>query len=393
MEKRKFKGDSLRTHIILATFGFFIGFLLVEVLLRMLNLPWLTNRMEILNVGVRDIAFGSDANWHVEISDNKIVRLIPFSKTHLVHYEYNIVANIDEFGGRRTVTNPTAIKSNIIIPFMGDSFAFGLGVEDEQTFISLLGEESKFQYINLGLPGSALPEQLDVVEKRHKELGSPRVYIFIFFTGNDYYFINQDKQKDKNWEQLDFSKNKLYSWLWKVNNYVYHNPFLKKIYTIQFLKAKILIIVNAAIKRKKGEMLLIEPIFLVMYKKNLPELEKFLDFTLNRLISDSQRFSFKSIFIIIPDRIQVSPALLKLKLKYYGWNKEDIDPGLPNKVLRKKLQQANIPYFDVFQCLYNKKEKLYYIQDNHLTAKGHRFIARCIGKELEKLISSMLDSR
>ena len=52
---------------------------------------------------------------------------------------------------------------------MGDSFAFGVGVDDRQTYVNLLDLKSSLRYLNLGVPGSALPNHLDIIEYRHVE--------------------------------------------------------------------------------------------------------------------------------------------------------------------------------------------------------------------------------
>ena len=42
------------------------------------------------------------------------------------------------------------------------------------------------------------------------------------------------------------------------------------------------------------------------------------------------------------------------------------------------------------QCLENKGDNLYYIQDNHLTPTGHKAVAECLYPQLEEIIFDIL---
>ena len=164
--------------------GCFMGAVLCEVTLRAFGPHWL--KLRIQEVGVKNITgldegnFGSDKDWPVEENNGRFVRFTPLSKFKVWHYEYDMEANIDQWGGRKTLNSPGADK-NALIPFLGDSFTFGVGVKDDETYGSLLSKTMSYPLINLGMPGSCLANHLDILEHRHAELGSPQLYVFNVF--------------------------------------------------------------------------------------------------------------------------------------------------------------------------------------------------------------------
>jgi len=364
-----------------------LGLISGEIILRLFSPGWLQQRMATLNSGNSKFLFGNDIGWPVELVNGKFVRFLPFSTIEFSHYEYHYDAHFDEWGGR-VIANQPPFKSKVMIPFMGDSFIFGIGVEDNETYVNLLAAYSNIRYLNLGVPGSGLPEQLDILECRHKELNSPPLYIFNFSEQNDFHDLLRYYKYIPDRKGRAQSKDILQVFLEEINMYAYHNPLLKKLYIIQFIKVKLLYY-YARITSKQ----LIEPIFLIADKSNVPylsEAERCLDKEISRCVSLSNQLHFKTIFIIIPSLYQVYPDLLKLKCQYYGLNLKNIDITSPNRILRAKLEARHIPYIDILECMRHKGNGLYYALDSHLTAAGNIAVAECLREKLEKTISDTM---
>jgi hypothetical protein len=350
---------------------------------------WLKRRMQELNVNGSPPRFGTDRSWkEVENKNGKFVGFIPFSKFDMGYFEYHNTAHIDKWGGRSTA-NPAEKKDAVLVPVMGDSISFGVGVEDAQSYVSLLDAVSKFRYINLGVPGSSLINHLDIIEFRHKELGSPGVYVFNFFINNDLndnigYYIGENAYNQK-------PNSNLPDYLTWINHQLYSNPILKKSYLLQFIKVIALNIYN-----KYSGQILRDPVFLVIDAKNsgyLTEADQYLERTVERLERLSKDLNFKAVFILIPDRCQVYPALLKLKAAYYGLKTQDLDVELPNRMVKNRLRAYNIPCIDILECLRQKGKGLYYVQDNHLTVAGNKAVFECIYPQLEAILSGLLSQR
>ena len=136
---------------------------------------------------------------------------------------------LNSFGYRSSSTQSKYINKNKKIVFIGDSVLFGSGVNEEQTFVSKLqNKNQEFLYINAGIIGNDLPENIDDIEKNFKLF--PGSEFIIIFTLDD--VENKTKQesnsktkKDNNFFNLvknnffisrvnHFLRTKSYSYLW-----------------------------------------------------------------------------------------------------------------------------------------------------------------------------------
>jgi hypothetical protein len=351
-------------------FGFSLGFAAAEVGLRVAGPVWLRQFMVGTNL-YGAMHYGTDAGWPVDSRDGKFLRFKPNSKFDIKYYEYNTIINIDRWGGR-TVPSLKGSESTPIIPVLGDSFAFGLGVKDEETFVNLICKNSHARYLNLGAPGSALPNQLDVVEFRHKELGSPELYLFVFYLGNDFsdmirYYENSSKDESK-YGIIDFLKN---------------SYFIERSYAAQFALHYLSPDTHTKHKTRyyrtpQGNRIS-NSIYLLMSRcrSYSLEAEEVLNRSLDRLENLSKTMHFRYEFIVIPDKRQTDPNIFNKQASVFGLSPDTLDRSYPDRFLEKDLEQRKIPYLDVMVCL-KDRPGLYYKNDDHLTPEGHRAVADCI---------------
>lgn len=359
--------------------GLFVAFVFAELMLRAFASDWLVQRMKFLGVSQNSSNFGTDLDWPIDWEQGKFVRFHPNSQFDVAHYEYHHKVNIDELGGRVSATVLDK-KDQEIIPFLGDSICFGLGVEDEQTYVSLLNQKSKHRLTNLAVPGSSLPVYLNIIERRHQKLGAPHLYVFNFFIGNDLSDIVTDYKKKSEPDLME-------QWLRTINRAVFHNHVLNQLYVTQFIRAKLLLIYNSY-QRDSGKQELMDPLFFVIQKNKkeyLNQAEKYLDMELKRLDHLSKTLGFSAFFILLPHRDQVSDELLKLNAQHYGINPNDLDVTLPNEMVKKKLVSYGIPCVDVLECLRKKHQSLYYVQDGHFLPVGHEAVRDCIFPAFEDM--------
>ncbi len=351
--------------------GLGISLVAIEAALRIATPGWLQERMRELSAGV-SYEIGSDQAWPLIREHGTIRQFVPNSMFMVRNYEYEHIATFDEIGGRVTPYPPV---NDGIIPWMGDSFTFGIGARDADTFVSRLGERSSYRFVNLGVPGSSLYNQLDIVELRHAELGSPGVYVFCMFMGNDLADLrNQyERRAPSNADDAPASDPDM---LWRINDYVFHHPILKRVYTIQFVRQKILTIVN---RRTSARM---NPIFLAMRTDTdyLEQSVEYLREELQRLQRMSRRKRFGYVFVLIPDVHQVSAGRRKLKMEYYKLDTDKVDPVQVSREISETLGDLEIAYIDISSCLADtgSPEELYFLQDTHLTEAGHDRAATCL---------------
>lgn len=354
-------------------FGFSLGLIVSEIGLRIAGPVWLRQFMVGTNLDGQ-IHYGSDAGWPVDSRGGKFVRFKPDTQFDVKYYEYSTTIHTDHWGGRVV---PSVKKSERvpIIPIMGDSFSFGLGVKDDETFINLICKNSDAVYLNLGAPGSSLPNQLDILEFRHNELGSPALYVFVFYLGNDFsdmikYYEGSNNEESQNSGVMNFVKNR---------------TLIQRSYVAQFILHYVSDESDSQTKHKSryfrtadGNRISSSIYLLMSHSKPYSmEAENVLNRSLDRLQNLSKDLHFRSEFIIIPDKHQTDPTLFNKQASVLGLTPDTLDRSYPDRFLGEHLQQRGIPYLDVFACL-KDQPGLYYKNDDHLTAAGHRVVADCI---------------
>lgn len=83
-------------------------------------------------------------------------------------------------------------KGHILL--VGDSVAFGLGVNNDETVSHHLGKEQKeYQVLNLGVPGYGIGQYF-LNLKRHIDQLNPKLIVLIIYTSNDLEETRQDNR-------------------------------------------------------------------------------------------------------------------------------------------------------------------------------------------------------
>ena len=131
----------------------------------------------------------------------------PGSVYRQVSNEYDAITTITDKGHRVPGTdgNPDVI-------FLGDSFTYGFGLRDEETFASIYCEHLRLSCVNLGMPGSGTKKQVERLEEfigrwhwRPKEV---KLFFFgmsgSFSSGND--FVDNFNRYVREHARQDLSK-------------------------------------------------------------------------------------------------------------------------------------------------------------------------------------------
>lgn len=365
--------------------------LIFEILLRIFAPDWLKYRMHYLNTGSQ-YGYGSDASWKVEYRDGKFYSFIPNSSFKMYHEEYEKTVHINNLGGRSTVPNEVA-DTNKLIPFTGDSFIMGVGVEDTETMVAIIKKKFNYNLLNLGVGGSCLPIQRDIIDARYNELGRPKLIVFGVFLGNDFDDIIKEYAKKSLPDSLSAKSNKKEDasesgFAWKLNNFVNNNSFLKKLYFLQYIKQKIINLKQNGRNKVRDN---IDPVFLITNSSDTSYLRQAKDKMDNELRILSQE-PYKSIVILIPDRYQVNSSIRKNMCDYYNLDPKMIKPFLPNQLLIELLTKYKIKYIDPTECIsgHMKDGALYYTKDNHFTKLGQKVFSNCIADTLNSYIKNVL---
>jgi len=108
-------------------------------------------------------------------------KLQPYWSGKHHHYDYDVTYHINRDGFRGSQARPEDVDYAVI----GDSFSFGLGVNDDETFTALLNSNSKnYRFFrNYSIPGYSTDQQLLLLSRLKDEIRSD--VILVVYLGND----------------------------------------------------------------------------------------------------------------------------------------------------------------------------------------------------------------
>jgi len=110
-------------------------------------------------------------------------RLTPGWRGAHRHHDFAVRYAINESGYRSDPALP-ADRRGRLIAVVGDSFTFGLGVNDGETFVSLLNRDGPNSYLNLSIPGFSTDQQALLIEDELPRLRPDEVWLAVY-VGND----------------------------------------------------------------------------------------------------------------------------------------------------------------------------------------------------------------
>src|SRR5262249_54622597 len=338
--------------------------------------------MEFLAVHRGEVTFGADAGLPRRITHNGgFWGFEPNSEFLVTSDEFVNTAHIDELGGRKVKYVEGRDTSRPVLPFLGDSFTFGIGVSDDETFASVLSEEHReLRILNLGNPGGALDDQRKTIALRHAELGNPKKYVFFFFMGNDFYDLMKLRARVVGVRGLDR--------LLRLNKFALHNDILRQSYFIRFAQTQLLRFIRPrqpwAVAGSGIDSIF--PIMDVDDDEDLSRARVALVSELDALAHMQREYDFSSLIVAIPHRSQVSETLRQIDAAKYNHDNATLEPDRPNLLLKNSVDAARISFFDATPCLRAAADPstLFYTVDDHFTAVGHQTFARCLEPQLKR---------
>lgn len=118
-------------------------------------------------------------------------RLTPgWSGTH-AHYDFQVQYRIGTDGLRASGSTPDRHSAAPLQAFVGDSFTFGVGVSDSETFVALLNRQTpeRGAFVNFGVPGYSTDQEALLIEQSVLDR-EPAVIWLVVYLANDF-FDNQ----------------------------------------------------------------------------------------------------------------------------------------------------------------------------------------------------------
>src|SRR5262249_10887787 len=174
---------------------------------------------------------------------------------------------------------------------------------------------------------------------------------------------------------------------WKLDAFVSASP-LGHSYLVQFVRRQALDAINLV---TYGPHL--DSTFSIMNSENnsyRDAAEAALQEQINRLTQMRRKLGFSALLVVIPSREQTNSRLRNAKLSENDIPESFIDVLLPNRILREQTNGHELALVDPTVCIteHNADGSLYYTQDNHFTAKGHKVFADCIREDIAKFLGN-----
>lgn len=111
--------------------------------------------------------------------------LTPGWKGRHRHHDFDSEYEVNQYGFRGAFPNRHSPNKKPRIAIVGDSFSFGIGVNEKQTFTAQLNQrQTKIEFVNLSVPGYSTDQQLLLLDTYISVVNADE-YILMIYLGND----------------------------------------------------------------------------------------------------------------------------------------------------------------------------------------------------------------
>lgn len=296
-------------------------------------------------------------------------------------YDNEIRINSDGLRGEEVARKAGDVTRLLSI---GDSFAFGVGVEDSETFTArVCGRLAELgiaaEGLNAGTPAFGVPDAVGWLSRHGLDL-EPDVVILAVFLGNDLVDASPDREEIFIVDGLlvpSESAGGLKAWLHR------HSHFYVLVKSVLEQPALL------PLRRRLGlgepwKVRTLKEEFAVYRKTAHHELEPAIratDKALAELKALASGQSFATIGVLIPSEVQVDPVRWQGGLASLALDPNQYDPEAPNRVFSNLLARHGIPTLDLTPLFAEgvaSGRDLYFRLDRHWTAQGHALAADSI---------------
>jgi hypothetical protein len=308
-----------------------------------------------------------------------IISLDNYSNREIVKGpEFTYYSEVNSLGLRELRNIDKHTKSKRIV-FLGDSFVYGIGVSNHETFAYITEDllnnitHNSWKIINVSQPGTGTFLQLNLLNDFLNKIDIEEVILFYYIENDPYdtmHEYNASKGQYLKFDKIDLIFNKMV----EIKEWI-----SKKIAIYRFLKLKLGTVGTLrAFPYKIFDQC--DPSKVSLFTE--------MDELTRKLISDTkiylQNKNIKFSVVLIPRQEQLSNGVFEKYKNQYGVSKINYDRFLPQKrLIANVFKPSGIKVFDLMDELNGKDPSIYYFPiDGHFNKRGNRFVAEIIASRI-----------
>ena len=288
------------------------------------------------------------------------------SISNQVEFDTDVATN--SFGLRGPEVGP---KRGLRILALGDSFTFGVGAKQEETWPARLSEMLGAEVLNAGAPGFGVPDAVAWYEAHGKQL-DPDMVVLTVFLANDL----QDASPDQPKVAVVDGQLVVPGETGGLRRWLYYHSHLFRLLKSSVLEGGLRTALGLrepwAVRELRSEF--------AMYSPNLPEELRAGAEATERAVARLE--GKKVLAVLVPSLPQVDPARWNAVLAQLGLDAREHDPLRPNRLFREMFERHGIPVLDLTESFRKAGRKIYYPIDQHLTPEGYELLARSVAERL-----------
>lgn len=257
---------------------------------------------------------------------------------------------------------------------IGDSFTFGVGAQQEETWPARLERRMPdVQVLNAGAPGFGVPDEVAWFEAHGVDL-QPDAVVVAVFLANDL----QDASPDQPKVAVVDGSLVVPGETGGLRRWLYYRSHLFRLLKSSVLEGRVRSILGLkepwATRELRAEFSLYTPTLPEEMRKGAEATEA----AVARLASRG----VPVVAVLIPSLPQVDPRRWTAVLSQLGLDPSGHDPRRPNRLFREIFERHGVSVLDLtetFEAAVRQGERIYYPIDQHLTPAGYDLMARTIG--------------
>jgi len=297
--------------------------------------------------------------------------------------EFTTQVRVNQLGIRGPEIGPSRPGVRRVL-VLGDSFTFGMGVEEQDAFPAQIAAELgrrgvHSEGINAGIGGYGVPDEVRWFEQYGREI-HPDVLVLGIFTGNDLQdaapdrppaFVSHGELLDK----AELSRSSVFHWLYQHSQLFALVKYSLPAPIDRTIRRTLHMPEPSAIRGLREEMALYDP-------RNRARAERggvASEAAIRRLLAMAETDHAVVVALLLPSKLQADDAEWNGALRQLGLAPSQADRMLPNEIFSGVLARCGVPALDLTPTLseaLRHGEVDFFTRDQHYTVAGNRRIAR-----------------